>query len=83
VSSIAYNVLQLGEVAEIEEQMFSFVQKFNRRTAVGFSTEPAILPNCCYGQAFYGVSVCINVRIKFIESFSCVKVYLVLFMFSG
>ncbi|HQV77623.1 MAG TPA: hypothetical protein PK301_03975, partial [Chitinophagales bacterium] len=45
---VAYNVLQLGEVAEIEAQMFSFAQKFNRRTAVEFSTEPAILPNCCY-----------------------------------
>jgi hypothetical protein len=42
------NVLQLGEVAEIEAQMFSFAQKFNRRTAVDFSTKPAILPNCCY-----------------------------------
>ena len=41
------DVLQLGEVAEIEAQMFSFVQKFNRRTTVEFSTKPAILPNCC------------------------------------
>jgi len=39
--------LQLGEVAEIEAQMFCFAQKFNRRTAVEFSTKPAILPNCC------------------------------------
>ena len=45
------DVLQLGEVAEIEAQMFSFAQKFNRRTAVEFSTKPAILPNCCYRQA--------------------------------
>jgi len=43
---LAGNVLQLGEVAEIEAQMFSFVQKFNRRTAVEYSTEPAILPSC-------------------------------------
>ena len=41
------NVLGLGEVAEIEAQMFSLAQKFNRRTAVEFSTEPAILPNPC------------------------------------
>ena len=41
------DVLQLGEVAEIEAQMFSFAQKFNRRTALQFSTKPAILPNCC------------------------------------
>jgi hypothetical protein len=42
-----YNGLQLGEVAEIEAQMFSLVQKFIRIPNVQFSTEPAILPNCC------------------------------------
>jgi hypothetical protein len=46
-------VSQLGEVAEIEAQMFSFVQKFNRRTAVEFSTKPAILPNCCCAIALF------------------------------
>jgi hypothetical protein len=45
--------LQLGEVTEIEAQMFSFAQKFNRRTAVEFSTKPAILPNCCYLLPFF------------------------------
>ena len=49
--NIATNGLQLGEVAEIEAQMFSFAQEFNRRTAVEFSTKPAILPNCCYASA--------------------------------
>jgi len=44
---VAGNVLQLGEVAEIEAQLFSFAQKFNRSIAVEFSTKPAILPNCC------------------------------------
>jgi hypothetical protein len=47
--------LQLGEVAEIEAQMFSFAQKVNRRTAVEFSTEPAILQNrcaCCTTQIY-------------------------------
>jgi hypothetical protein len=43
--TLAPNGLQLGEVAEIEARMFSFAQKFNRRTAVEFSTKPAILPN--------------------------------------
>ena len=52
---VAYNVLQLGEVAGIEAQMFSFAQKFNRRTAVEFSTKPAILPNCCYAFALFRV----------------------------
>jgi len=35
---VAAYVLQLGEVVEIEAKMFSFAQKFNRGTAVGFST---------------------------------------------
>jgi len=50
---VADNGLQLGEVAEIEAQMFSFAQKLNRRTAVEFSTKPAILPNCCYGLVLF------------------------------
>ena len=45
--NIAANGLQLGEVAEIEGQMLGLAQKFNRITAVEFSTKPAILPNCC------------------------------------
>ena len=45
--SLAGNGLQLGEVAEIEGQMSGLAQKFNRITAVEFSTKPAILPNCC------------------------------------
>jgi hypothetical protein len=44
---ITANVLQLGEVAEFEAQMFSFAQRLNRSTAVEFYTKPAILPNCC------------------------------------
>jgi hypothetical protein len=51
-AAMTANGLQLGEVAEIEAQMFSFVQKFNRRTAVEFSTKPAILPNCCCAFGF-------------------------------
>jgi hypothetical protein len=47
------NGLGLGEVAEIEAQMFSFAQKFNHRTDVDFSTEPTILPNCCYATALF------------------------------
>ena len=46
-SSLVHNGLQLGEVAEIEGQMLGLAQKFNRITAVEFSTKPAILPNCC------------------------------------
>ncbi|AEW85933.1 hypothetical protein FCOL_05540 [Flavobacterium columnare ATCC 49512] len=39
------NGSRLGDVAEIEGQMFNFVQKFNRRTELEFSTSAAILPN--------------------------------------
>jgi hypothetical protein len=45
--TIATNVLGLGDVAEIEAQMFSFAQKFNRKTELEFSTSAAILPNRC------------------------------------
>jgi len=51
---IGGNGLRLGDVAEIEEQMFSFVQKLNRRTAVEFSTSAAILPNRCVCPAYAG-----------------------------
>jgi len=46
-ATLAPNVLQLGEVADFEALTFNLAQKFNRRTAVEFSIEPAILPNCC------------------------------------
>jgi hypothetical protein len=52
---LVHNALQLGEVAEIEAQMFRFAQKFNRRTFIEFSTEPAILPNCCYVFALFAL----------------------------
>ena len=45
MEKVSANGLQLGEVAEIEAQIFSFAQKFNRRTAVELCTEPAILPS--------------------------------------
>jgi hypothetical protein len=44
---LAPNVLQLGEVADLEAQMFNLAQMFIRIPNVQFSTEPAILPNCC------------------------------------
>lgn len=45
---ISYNVLQLGEVADFERQMFNLAQMFIRNPKLDFSIEPAILPNCCY-----------------------------------
>jgi len=52
-------------VAEIEAQMFSFAIKFNRRTAVEFSTKPAILPNCllCAALFCHFVIICFRVFI--------------------
>lgn len=61
------NVLQLGEVAEIEAQMFSFAQKFNRRTAVEFITEPAILPNCCCVLCFTSFAICLVIIYLFLR----------------
>ena len=43
--TLAPNVFQLGEVAEIEAQNFNLALKLNRSTTVEFSTKPAILPN--------------------------------------
>jgi len=44
---IAGNVLQLGEVADLEAQMFNLAQMFSRIPNVQFSTEPAILSIYC------------------------------------
>jgi hypothetical protein len=50
---IAYNVLQLGEVADFERQMFDLAQMFIRNPKLDLSTEPAILPNCCYAFGLF------------------------------
>jgi len=47
-----YNVLQLGEVADLEAQMFNLAQMFIIIPNVQSSTEPAILPNCCCARLF-------------------------------
>jgi hypothetical protein len=41
------NVLQLGEVTDLQVLTFILAQIFIRNPNVQFSTEPAILPNCC------------------------------------
>jgi hypothetical protein len=41
VSTLSDNGLGLGEEADLEAQMFSFAQKFNRRTELEFSTKTA------------------------------------------
>jgi hypothetical protein len=46
-ASIYLNVSQLGEVADLEALTFNLALMFIRITNVQFSTEPAILPNCC------------------------------------
>ena len=42
---MTHNGFQLGEVAEFEDETFSFALQFNRRAELEFSTKPAILPN--------------------------------------
>ena len=49
---VTHNVLQLGEVADLEALTFNLALMFIRMPNVQFSTEPAILPNCCYGLGF-------------------------------
>jgi hypothetical protein len=44
---IAANGLQLGEVANLEALTFNSALMFIRNPNVQFSTQPAILPNCC------------------------------------
>jgi len=54
---ITANGLQLGEVADFEALTFNLALNFFRKLNVQFSTEPAILPNCCYGQVFIGCQI--------------------------
>jgi hypothetical protein len=49
---ITANVWSLGEEADLEAQMFNLAQMFIRIPNVQFSTEPAILPNCCCARLF-------------------------------
>jgi len=44
---MCHNGLQLGEVADLEALTFILALKFIRIPNAQFSTEPAILPNCC------------------------------------
>lgn len=41
------NVLQLGEVADLEAQMFKLAQMYIKKPNVQFSTDAQILPNRC------------------------------------
>jgi hypothetical protein len=54
---LAANVLGLGEVGELEVQMFSFAQMPNRITNVQFSTSAPILPNPCACCATNGLFI--------------------------
>jgi len=44
---MVHNVLQLGEVADLEALTLNLALMFIRIPNIQFSTEPAILPNCC------------------------------------
>ena len=58
---MTHNVLQLGEVADFERQMFNLVQMFIRNPKLNLSTELAILPNCCYAFGF--LNAIINLKL--------------------
>ena len=57
VFTLAPNVLQLGEVADFEALNFKLALMFIWKPNFQFSTEPAILPNCCCMLCF---CQCIN-----------------------
>ena len=46
-NTVVANGLQLGEVTDLEALTFSLALMFILKPNVQFSTEPAILPNCC------------------------------------
>ena len=48
VKSLSGNVLQLGEVADFERQIFDLAQMFIRNPKLDLSTEPAIFYTRCY-----------------------------------
>jgi hypothetical protein len=47
------NVLGLGEVGELEAQMFNLAQMPNRITNAQFSTSAPILPNPCCAFVYF------------------------------
>jgi hypothetical protein len=49
---LAYNVLALGEEADFEALSFLQVLNLIRSIKLHLSTEPAFLPNACYGLPF-------------------------------
>ncbi|MGV0928582.1 MULTISPECIES: hypothetical protein [unclassified Empedobacter] len=55
LGALACNGLQLGEVAEIEAQMFSFAQKFNRRTTVDLALKPPFCQTAVVRSPFFSV----------------------------
>ncbi|MFN7821782.1 MAG: hypothetical protein ACK5PO_02370, partial [Bacteroidota bacterium] len=57
--TITGNVFRLGDVAEIEAQIFSFAHKFNRRTAVEFSTSAATFAKPLLAVVLLFVSNCL------------------------
>jgi hypothetical protein len=52
-NEVVANVLRLCEEAELKAQMFGLAQMLIRIPNVQFSTEPAILPNCCWWLVFF------------------------------
>ena len=51
--ALAGNVLQLGDVADLETITFNLKQNINRSTRHQLSNKPAILPNCCYVLCYF------------------------------
>ncbi|HEY4617667.1 MAG TPA: hypothetical protein VIH09_05685, partial [Flavobacterium sp.] len=60
---LSYNGLRLGEVTELEAQMFSLEQMFIRIPNVQFSTKPVH-----FAKALLAVRACLFIFIFFLQS---------------
>jgi len=54
-------VCGLAKVADLKAESFSLVLSFIRNPKLDLSTEPAILPNCCYAFGF--LNAIINLKL--------------------
>ncbi len=45
---MAYNVLQIGDVADLRSRKLSVSTELDLKIKLNINREPAILPMCCY-----------------------------------
>jgi hypothetical protein len=52
-----YNVLQLGEVADFENENCQHTMNLNRSTKPDLTTEPPLLGRCCYAFVLLSIKI--------------------------